>query len=690
MISVRRRVSVGAGAFLLYAAVVAVLVVFHDYPVHSTLVDAMPVGVALAAASVCAMAAVKAKDRLNRWFWGLFALATLCSAVAEATWAVYELVLGSKTPFPSFADLAWLASYPLSFAALMRLAGERRARRIAETFFSLDVVLFSIAGAALSWEFLMAPVIDSGVSRLAIITTLAYPIGDLLLLGALVSIALSATRRTMPRGTPWIVASVLVMLVAVVYTRLNAAGGYSTGVWVDAFWPLSYALTGTAAIAYLDGGAQRKRLTATSKPALLRARADMLVFVRRLSAYAAVLVAGVVTYDHFVLRANSGPFADMVVVVIATLIPILVLLRQHLISAEIQRLQTSLVTASQELEGRVVERTRELAAEKERLDVLNQAARDISRCVSVQEVLNVGAKLLTRAKPCATVAVSAPGTRGELQFACASNVPTTRHAQLRRVLRRFLSSNAANSDATPVLLDGATAMMLFPIVYRQMMLGAACMASDDPDCSLCVEESELIDNIISQLGVALDGVCRYDDARFLADNDALTGLANRRAITERLEQEVGRTQRAGSYFALIMMDVDKFKFVNDTYGHAVGDQVLVTTAGALAKAVRSGDILGRFGGDEFVAILPDTDLTGAAYVVERIGACLAEHAVAVKGASALSLHVSCGVAVFPDDGYVPVDLFRVADANMYQSKRRANDREAALDGHCAQALRDGQ
>ena len=269
--------------------------------------------------------------------------------------------------------------------------------------------------------------------------------------------------------------------------------------------------------------------------------------------------------------------------------------------------------------------------------MLNQAARDISGCSSVQEVLEAGAMLLTRVEHSGYAAVSAPGSRGELQFASVAGISTTRQAQLRRVLRKFVSVQRRPfrpQPHRPRRCDGHGASI--PIVYRQMMLGAAVLASDDPHSELPPDESGLIDNIVSQLGVALDGVCRYDDARFLADNDALTGLANRRTITERLEQEIVRTQRAGSYFALLMMDVDKFKFCNDTYGHAVGDQVLVATAGALIQAVRAGDVVGRFGGDEFVAILPDTDLAGASYVVERISKCLDDHAVRVSGEDAVA------------------------------------------------------
>jgi diguanylate cyclase (GGDEF)-like protein len=676
MLDVRHRIGVGAGLVLLCAAVVVALIISTSHPVHQAVVDLISVAVALAAAIICAIAAMHTTDRHVRWFWGLYAAATLCSAIAEAMWATYELVFGRENPLPSLADLVWLVAYPLSFAALMRLSAGRRRETHAETFLSLDAVLFSLAGAALAWEFLMIPVLDQGTDRLTLITSLAYPMGDLLLLGGLASLGLSASRRSLPRGTTWIVASVVVMLAAdVAYTRMNVHGTYATGVWVDPLWPLGYALTSIAALTYL-GSAQRAGEHGTiSLLTSLKSQIRVRGLLQRFGAYAAVLVAGFVTYDHFVNQNGTGPFADTVIVVIATLIPLLVLLRQHLVGAEIQRLQTSLVKASQELETRVRERTRELAAEKERLDVLNQAARDISGCSSVQEVLEAGAMLLTRIKHSGYAAVSAPGSRGELQFAGVAGMAAARQTQLRRVLRKFVLSNAARSDPSPIVLDGTTVMVVYPIVYRQMMLGAACLGSDDPHYALSPAESELVDNIVSQLGVALDGVCRYDDARFLADNDALTGLANRRTITERLEQEVVRTQRAGSYFALLMMDVDKFKFFNDTYGHAVGDQVLVATASALIQAVRAGDVVGRFGGDEFVAILPDTDLAGASYVVERISTCLGDHAVRVSGGE-LSLRLSCGTAVYPTDGPGAEELFHVADGRMYEAKRRSSIRLA--------------
>jgi diguanylate cyclase (GGDEF)-like protein len=206
------------------------------------------------------------------------------------------------------------------------------------------------------------------------------------------------------------------------------------------------------------------------------------------------------------------------------------------------------------------------------------------------------------------------------------------------------------------------------------MLGAACMASEEADCRLSADEGELVVNIVSQLGVALESVCRYDDARFLADSDALTGLANRRSITDRLDQEIARSERSGSTFAVVMMDVDNFKHFNDRHGHAAGDQVLAVTARALTQALRVGDMVGRFGGDEFVAILPDTDSVGAGYVLDRIEKCLEDRHFHVEPGTELLLRVSCGVAIYPRDGNESQSLLDVADAEMYRSKRQTPDR----------------
>ena len=690
-----RWVWVGAGLLLAYVAAYAAVTSLSGSPAKMATLDLMIIGAALAAACFCALAAARAHDRFMRWYWSLLATAGLCLTIAEAIWAVHELVLGDKAPYLSAADVAWLAFYPLVYAAMMKLPAARAVKRSTGMVFLLDGMLAAAVGAALIWEFLLDPVIHPGATPLANVTALGYCILDLLLVGAYVSLALSAARRTIPRGTTWLIASLTIMLVAdTVYARMIVTDTYATGAWVDPLWALSYALLGIAALAYVQGRARGNQIESQSASSFARAGVGLGGLIHSYSPYAAVVASGFILYNHFVTNDSSGTVASAVAIALSTLIPVLVLTRQLVFTAQHYRLRVSLVEASQALEERVNERTRELEAEKERLAILNHASKQISHCASVQEILEAGAAILSQAAHCTSVALSAPGQRGSLRFASPKQLPEASESQLRKVLRKFLLSNADNTDDTPILVDGRgtpnsgngdtgtpagpfVKMMVFPMVYRQVTLGAACMATDQDDCRLSEGELELVSNIVSQVAVALEGACRYDDARYLADNDALTGIANRRHIIECLNREVARSGRAGASFSLVMMDVDRFKFFNDTYGHEVGDQVLVTVARALQEALRGIDTLGRFGGDEFLAILPDTDREGARRVVERIGECLADHPVAVKDALPLALRLSCGIAVFPQNGRSTHELFHVADANMYRAKNSNAGRTVA-------------
>lgn len=160
----------------------------------------------------------------------------------------------------------------------------------------------------------------------------------------------------------------------------------------------------------------------------------------------------------------------------------------------------------------------------------------------------------------------------------------------------------------------------------------------------------------------------YDDAKFLSQRDSVTGLLNHRGINALLEKELARSERSGGHFAVVMMDLDNFKLFNDTYGHASGDQVLQDVAAILEKAVRRGDFVGRYGGDEFLALLPDTDARKALKTIERVKQTLDEFGWSPDGQSEVPLRMSYGVATYPFEGRHAGELLAAADANMYLSK----------------------
>ena len=147
--------------------------------------------------------------------------------------------------------------------------------------------------------------------------------------------------------------------------------------------------------------------------------------------------------------------------------------------------------------------------------------------------------------------------------------------------------------------------------------------------------------------------------------DDLTGLANRRHGAHQLDREIALGVRHGRLLALARVDVDHFKAINDTHGHQAGDQVLAEVARRLAGAVRGGDELARWGGDEFVAILPGTDRAGALRAAERLRAAVAEAPVDAAG-GALDVTVSIGWAHWAGD--TPDDLLARADRSLYRAK----------------------
>jgi two-component system cell cycle response regulator len=169
-----------------------------------------------------------------------------------------------------------------------------------------------------------------------------------------------------------------------------------------------------------------------------------------------------------------------------------------------------------------------------------------------------------------------------------------------------------------------------------------------------------------------------DNARLeqLAHTDPLTQILNRRALTERITAEMERALRYDATLALLMIDLDHFKRVNDTYGHLVGDDVLRDVAQLLTETIRGNDIVARYGGEEFLVLLPETDDGGAESFAERIRVAIEAHDFnsAAEG-SALKLTASIGVAVFPAARIESVeDLFARADAALYRAKADGRNR----------------
>jgi diguanylate cyclase (GGDEF)-like protein len=159
----------------------------------------------------------------------------------------------------------------------------------------------------------------------------------------------------------------------------------------------------------------------------------------------------------------------------------------------------------------------------------------------------------------------------------------------------------------------------------------------------------------------------------LSGTDSVTGLANHRQIHEILAKEQARTARSGSSFCVVMLDIDGFKLLNDTHGHPCGDEALRHVAATLQRNVRETDEVGRYGGDEFVIILPGTGPEEAGVVVENLRAAVSEKPFLTPAGDHIPIQISFGIAGYPDDAHSVNELVVAADANLYVSKRRGGN-----------------
>ena len=161
----------------------------------------------------------------------------------------------------------------------------------------------------------------------------------------------------------------------------------------------------------------------------------------------------------------------------------------------------------------------------------------------------------------------------------------------------------------------------------------------------------------------------YEEAKALAERDALTYVFNHRRINEFLENEIERAKRGGNVFSIMMLDVDDLKLINDSYGHIAGDKVLKQVATILENSSRSVDSIGRYGGDEFLTILPYTNGEKAKTIAQRISRKVEKEGLKIDEETTVPIRLSIGVATYPFDSSVAQDLISLADRSMYESKR---------------------
>jgi diguanylate cyclase (GGDEF)-like protein/putative nucleotidyltransferase with HDIG domain len=225
----------------------------------------------------------------------------------------------------------------------------------------------------------------------------------------------------------------------------------------------------------------------------------------------------------------------------------------------------------------------------------------------------------------------------------------------------------AGVEARPVLEDSASAIAL-PIAYADQLHGVLYVETAEP-CDFSEEDVLLLNTLADLISGALYNAITFQKAQEQAITDGLTGVKTHRFLMEALSAEWKRSTRAARAFSLVLIDLDRFKFVNDFYGHLEGDLVLNRVGHILEQNCRRSDVVARYGGDEFVILMPETDVEQGRPLAEKLRAALcADTLLRDKNISA-----SFGIATFPVHGSTPQELIQVADASMYLSKHKGGN-----------------
>jgi diguanylate cyclase (GGDEF)-like protein len=179
--------------------------------------------------------------------------------------------------------------------------------------------------------------------------------------------------------------------------------------------------------------------------------------------------------------------------------------------------------------------------------------------------------------------------------------------------------------------------------------------------------------MVNQIAVMLENALAHEQVERLSITDGLTGIYNRRYMNERLEEEFAKVQRYEAEMSVLLLDLDHFKQINDNFGHQVGDRTLVSVAECLNTMLRESDMLGRYGGEEFLVMLPHTNLTDATHTADKLRKAIGE--LQISGMGEKRVTVSIGVATFPNTGIDSLDaLVRHADEALYKAKESGRNR----------------
>ncbi len=702
-----------------------------------------------------------------------FCLSGVCFAAGQGIWTYYENVV-HQPPFPSWADIPFLAAYPFLAVGTFSLATPPKSLA-ARTRMSMDALICLTSLVIISWYFILGPsLLQSNVSPLAKVVGTAYPFLDVVIFSSLLLLTMNAQDRQVRPAIGAVLAGALcIIVIDTVYDYQTLRGIYHTGSLYDVLWPTGYAMVVVAALLLnrVPSSVQNSEERDASRDRTLAVSGSN----RWRVLIPSVLVLGAWALVALILATPGNQDLQPVMAVAAGLLACLVVFRQILTSRDNDRLLDDLrsawretVARAEEVEGvnAALEESREKfksafdhAANGMALvdldgtwiqvnralcdmtgyaeqELLSMRYQDITHPDDVAETVRGMAALLKgtidsyridkryvhRDRHCIWVSLTLSTVRdqvrgsncfiAQIQDVTDHKISEAQRSQTEQRYRSLVETSAdgillvdlagnivmANRHAAKLHgyaeaseLVGVDAYHLVTASYYEqaqlhnelVMQGGVLRGVEYParrkdgtafpaemSAARIVDERGQPNGYMASVRDVTERKLAQETLAHQARHDALTGLPNRTLLRDRLEEAMLRHAVHGTPIALLFMDLNRFKEVNDTFGHHYGDALLEELSRRLGYALRSDDTIARLGGDEFAALLPNAGVEEAIAVAGKLASTV-DAPFVIEGQD-FYVGISVGIALCPDHGQDAALLMRRADIAMYAAKRTGN------------------
>jgi diguanylate cyclase (GGDEF)-like protein len=326
------------------------------------------------------------------------------------------------------------------------------------------------------------------------------------------------------------------------------------------------------------------------------------------------------------------------------------------------------------------------------LDALKRISLNLTSNLDLQKVLDA---MVTEAMSLVKYAHSVHlylYERGVLEFGASFDKDGVRNKPMTTPRREGLTYSVVKSRKQIIvedmtnhpLYEGAPAhwhgsIIGVPLKFKDEILGVMNLSRTVAG-RFSHSELRLLSLLADQAAVAIYNARLYIRLTQMANTDSVTGLPNRRALDECLQEEWRIADQTGSPFAVVMMDLDGFKAVNDTFGHNVGDELLYSLFNFLAQRMRGSDFLARYGGDELTLVMRNTDLEAAQLVTRKVIELMVEYRFPFPQNKEMKLGITAGIAVYPTHAGNPSDMLRASDSALYHAKKHNRGHFAVAKG----------